>query len=452
MSTLITHPEALDRGSVLAPGDPAWDATRLAFNLLVQQRPESIAVPRTADEVAAVVAEARRRGLRLAPQSTGHNAGPLGPLDDTMIVNTSRLKEIRVDAASRRVRVGAATRWRDVTPQLSDLGLAALHGSSPDVGIMGYSLGGGIGWLARKHGMQTNAVTAIELVTADGALRRVDPDHEADLFWALRGGGGNFGVVTAVEFEVFRQPEVYAGAMFFPIERAAEVLHAWTALMPQLPEELTSWTTLLHFPPAPEVPEPVRGRSFVIVMAAHLGDEREGRALLAPLRRLGPELDTFATQAPIGLAKLAMDPEEPLPFRSATALLDGLPGDAIEKVAAVAGAGSSLAMVQLRHQGGALSRPAPGGGARSTLPGEVVMMALGVVPEPALEPVVVDQLRELSAAVAPRRVGDYPNFVEEPADASGFFDPATWRRLREVKAAYDPEDLFRANHHIPPAR
>ena len=152
-------------------------------------------------------------------------------------------------------------------PALSELGLAALHGSSPDVGIAGYSLGGGMGWLARKHGLQTNSVTAFELVTADGHLVRTDAVHEPDLFWALRGGNGNFGVVTAIEFEVYPYAELYAGALFFPFARTREVLHAWRELLPALPDELMTWAAILHFPPDPALPEALRGGSFAVVWA-----------------------------------------------------------------------------------------------------------------------------------------------------------------------------------------
>ena len=325
------------------------------------------------------------------------------------------------------------------------------HGSSPDVGIVGYSLGGGIGWLARKHGMQTNAVTAVELVTAEGELVRTDAEHEPELFWALRGGGGNFGAVTAIEFAVHPVRELYAGALFFALEQSSEVLHAWSELLPALPEEITSWANVLHFPPLPELPEAVRGRSFAVVMAAFLGSEADGRELLRPLRALAPEMDIFAMQPPVALSGLAMDPPDPLPYWTAHALVDELPAAAIEDMAQIAGPGSSLALVQLRHVGGALTRHEPGAGARATLPGHVSMFALGVVPEAAAMPRVQAELDAVSAALAPHRVADYPSFVEEPTDASAFFDSDTWERLREVKALYDPQDLFRANHHVPPA-
>jgi FAD/FMN-containing dehydrogenase len=434
---------------ILTPSDAGWDAARGTFNVLVDQQPRAIAIPTDAREIAACIAYARRHGLRVAPQSTGHNAGPLGSLEDTLLLNTSGLTGVSIDAGARRVRVGTATRWRDVVPALSDLGLAALHGSSPDVGIAGYSLGGGIGWLARKHGMQANAVTAIDLVTADGEHVRADATREPDLFWALRGGGGNFGVVTSIEFEVLPVRGVYAGALFFPIDRTAEVLHTWTALLPGFPEELTTWASAIHFPPDPALPEALRGRSWIVVKAAFLGSGREARSLLRPLLDLGPGIDTLAMQAPAGLSDLAMDPREPLPYRFKHALVDELPGTAIDEIAGIAGPGSALAIVQIRHTGGALKRRAPGAGARATLPGELCVFALGVVPEPAFEPAVNSQIDGVLGALA--RVGDYPNFVEEPADAGAFFDPATWERLRRVKAAWDPEDVFKANHPIPPA-
>ena len=189
------------RGHVVAPGDLGWDDARSGFNLLEDQYPAAVAFPADASDVAAAVNYARRAGLRVAPQATGHNQAPLGDLGGTLLLNVSRLQEVRVDPGARQVRVGAGVKWDRVAPRLSAHGLAGLHGSSPDVGIAGYSLGGGIGWLARKHGMQTNAVTAIELVTADGEFVRADAEHEPELFWALRGGGGNFGVVTAIEFD-----------------------------------------------------------------------------------------------------------------------------------------------------------------------------------------------------------------------------------------------------------
>ncbi len=444
MTTLALQPAP----RLIAPGSAEWAHYCRTFNLLDDLRPAAIAVPENAQEVAAAVGEARRRDLRVVIQATGHNASAFGTLDDAMIVNTSCLTGVEIDAPSRRVRVGAATKWELVTPRLSDLGLAGLHGSSPDVGIAGYSLGGGIGWLARKHGLQANAVTSLDVVTADGELRRVDAEHDADLFWALRGGNGNFGVVTSVEFSVVPVPELYAGAYFFPVSRTAELVATWKAALPTFPEELTTWVSVIHFPPDPALPDFARGRSLAILMASHLGSEVEGRALLAPFRRLGPELDTFATQQTAALGDLAMDPVEPLPYRSTTAMLDELPDSAIPELARIYDEGSDLALLQLRHAGGALSRVPDNAGARSTLPGEVALFSLGVVFDDGAAARVHAALEQVDDAIDAHRVGFYPNFVEHPADARAFFDDETWARLLRVKAAYDPEDLFRGNHHI----
>ncbi|MGR0220897.1 FAD-binding oxidoreductase [Agromyces sp. ZXT2-6] len=445
-ATRRTGPSSL---RLLAPGDAGWDAARATFNLLDDQRPDLIALPEDAAGVAAAVALARGEGLRVAAQSTGHGAACRHPLDGALLVNTSRMNAVAVDAGSRRVRVGAGARWRDVAPRLSDVGLAGLHGSSLGVGLAGYSLGGGVGWLTRRHGLQCNAVRAVELVTIDGEHLRADADHHPDLFWALRGGGGNFGIVTALEFDAVQVPELASGAYFFPVERTAEVLHTWSALLPSLPEALTTWVTVMHFPPSDEMPPEVRGRSFTILMAAHLGSEREARRLLRPLQELGPMRDTLGPQDPLALGALAMDPESPLPYRSTTALVDGLPGGAIAALAALSGVGSPLTLVQFRHVGGALSRRPDGAGARATLPGEILVFSLAIPIGPDTESIAA--LERLDDILAPLNVGEYPNLVEHPVDASRFFDAPTWARLREVKAAYDPADLVHGNHHVPTA-
>jgi FAD/FMN-containing dehydrogenase len=439
------------RGRVVTPGEAGWDEARQAFNLTLDQQPSAIASPVDERDVASVIRFARDHGMRVAPQGPAHNAGPLASLEDTVLLKTSALQGVSIDAAARTARVRAGARWADVVPRASEMGLSALHGSSPTVGVIGYSLGGGMGWQARKHGLQTNHVTAIELVTADGDYVRADHDTEADLFWALRGGGGNFGVVTAMEFELFPLEEVYAGAMFWPAERAAEILHAWNELLPGMPEEVTSVGRVLSVPPLPDVPEPLRGRSFVIVEAAFLGSEADGRSLLAPLRDLGPEMDTFAMVPPAGLSNLHMDPEEPMPFASGHKLLHALPADGIDALVDVAGpeSGTALLGVELRHTGGALARREPGHGANASLPGELSMFAGGLPLTPEMGAAVNASLERLNGAMAPWFAGLYANFVEEAADAADFYDEATFDRLVGIRAAVDPNGLFVANHPIP---
>lgn len=439
-------------GRVVTSTAPDWASVRSGFNLTADIRPHAVVLPAHAADVVEIVDHARTHGLRVAARATGHNNGAHHDLTDTLLVDVRELREVTVDADERRVRVGAGVRWQDVVPMLSDLGLAALHGSSPLVGVAGYSLGGGMGWLARKYGLQTNSVTALELVTADARLVRVDPQNEPDLFWALRGGGGSFGVVTAIEFEVYPVAELYAGAMFFPADSAQLVLRRWFGLAPRLPEEMMTWTSLIHFPDAPEVPAELRGKPFTVFHGAYLGDSVDGAALLRPIRDLGPVVDTFAMVPPAALADMAMDPPEPLPYLSTTALIDEITPQGLDHLldAVGPGSGSPLPLVQIRQLGGALGRHAPGAGARATLAGSYSVLALGVVADAPDKDVVLTYLARLDAALQPYRVGEYANFVEQPGDASRFFTTATWDRLRSVKTAHDPDDLFQGNHPVPP--
>jgi FAD/FMN-containing dehydrogenase len=436
-------------GPALSPGDDGYHEARGAFNLTIDQRPALIAEPGSREEVAAVVDFAREEGLRVAPQRTGHNAGPLGPLEGAVLLKTNRLDRVHVDAAARCARTGSGARWEDVVPPASELGLAALHGSTPDVSVTGYSLGGGMGWYARKHGLAANSVRAIELVTADGEIRRVDHENEPELFWALRGGGGNYGVVTALEFDLLPVAEVFAGALFFPLERAAEVLHAWHEWTAGVPDEVTSVGRMLQFPPLPEVPEPVRGKSFALVEAVFLGSEAEGRELLAPLAALGPAMDTFAMVPPVGIADLHMDPREPVPYESEHALLGELPASAIDEIVAVAGpgSGSSLLSVELRHTGGELARRRPGNGAIASLPGQFAAFAVGIAAPGATEKTVED-LARFAAATREHEAGHYLNFVERETAAEAAFEPDTAARLTAARDAYDPDRLFQPNHEI----
>jgi FAD/FMN-containing dehydrogenase len=438
--------------AVVRPGDDAFDQARQAFNLTVDQRPELIAYPADEQEVMALVRKAREQGLRIATQRTGHNAGPIDWERPAMLLRTDAMQGVEIDAAGAHARVRAGAMWMDLVDEASEMGLAALHGSARDIGIAGYSLGGGLGWYGRKYGLQSNSVTAIELVTADGELVRADHQNEPELFWALRGGGGNFGVVTALEFDLYRIPEVYAGMMLFPLERADEVLHAWHEWTAAgLPDEVTSVGSLLSLPPMEEVPEPFRGKSFARIEVAFLGTEADGSELTRGLRALGPEIDTFAMVPPVALSYLHMDPDSPMPYLSTTRMLGDLPSKAIDDMLAAAGpgSGSSLLMAELRHLGGALGRSAPHHGARATMDGSYLMFAGGAVMGPEDAATVTADNARLSDALAPYDSGSaYLNFVEERTDASRAFDAESWRRLRQVKADVDPGGLFLANHEI----
>ncbi|HET7129645.1 MAG TPA: FAD-binding oxidoreductase [Gaiellaceae bacterium] len=450
MST-IEAPSLRLRGAVVRPGDARWDMARQAFNLTVDQNPVAVAFPADVADVQAAVRHAADAGLRVAPQRTGHNAAPLGTVEDAILLRTDALQGVEIDAARRHARVGAGHKWEDVVPAASELGLAALHGSTGDVSVVGYSLGGGLGWYGRKHGLAANKVTAVELVTADGDWVRADRDTEPGLFWALRGGGGgNFGVVTAIEFDLVEQQLDYAGVLFFPWERTDEALHTWREWLPTTPDELTSVGRVLQFPPFPDVPEPLRGNAFALVEAVYLGSEEEGRELLEPLRALGPVMDTFAMVPPAGIAELHMDPPHPVAGVTAHTLLGELGREGIDALVETAGpqSGSRLLSVELRQLGGALARTSPEHGALDMLRADYAMFGVGIAPEPGLAAANAAQLDGVLEALAPWEAGLYSNFTEHRTGVDSFFPPGTQERLRAVKQAFDPEGLFRANYVI----
>jgi FAD/FMN-containing dehydrogenase len=435
----------------LSTQDANWDLDRRAFNLLVDQQPAGIAVPRNADDVSDAVRSAAAEGKRVAAQCTGHNAAPLGSLSNTVLLRTARLGGVQIDADAGSARVGAGALWGDLVPQASELGLGALHGSSPNVGIAGYTLGGGVSFYHRKHGLACNRVTALELVNASGEQIRVDAQNEPDLFWALRGGGGTFGVVTALEFDLLPLPQIFAGALLFPAEQASEVLHGWHEWTGAVPDEMTSCGRLMNFPPIPEVPEPFRGKSFAVLEVIYCGDPAEGEGLVAPLRELGSaDMDTIAAQPPAGIAELHMDPPEPVPYSSESMLTGELPAAAIDSLleSVGPGSGSQLISVELRHGGGALSRAPKDAGALATLPGSFLAFGVGFVPVPAAMAPTRAWLGAIKTSLEPYYAGSYFNFVEETFEISQAFSAETLDRLREVKERYDPEDRFHSNHPL----
>jgi hypothetical protein len=438
-------------GRLVRPGDPGWHTARQAWHLLVDQRPAAVAQVAHARDVVRVVDAACRLGLRVAPQSTGHNPAPLGDLADTILLRTGALRGVTVDPLRRVARVESGAWWADVTDAVARHGLAALAGSSPDVGVAGYLLGGGLSWLARSHGLAANAVVGIEVVTADGRLRRVDHAHDADLFWALRGGGGSFGVVTALEIRLFPITAVQAGALFFDLDRAHDVLHGWRTWTADLPEAVTSCARVLHLPPLPELPPALAGRSFAVVEVVSQLDETATDALLAPLRALGPNLDTVHRTPMTELSALHMDPPGPTPGLGDGALVQRLDEAAVDAfLDATLAVGPTLLSVELRALGGAVRRPARDGGAVAGFDADAALFAVGIVPDDTAGPRVRLALDTVRAALAPhlsRR--SYLNFSEEPRDEAELFGAAR-DRLRTVKAAYDPHDLIRANHPVRP--
>jgi len=439
-------------GRVESEADEGWDLARRAWNLAVDQHPRIVAFPETADDVVEVVEYARDLGLKVAPQGTGHGAGPLGALSDSVLVSTSRMRQVSIDAGHRRARVGAGVKWGEVQAAAAAHGLAGLAGSSPDVGVVGYTLGGGLGWLGRAYGLACNSVLAADVVTADGRLLHVDREHEPDLFWALRGGGSSFAIVTALEFALYPVREMYAGVFFWPLERASEILHAWRAWSTGPPDTVTSVGRLLNLPPIPEIPEGLRGRSFVLVEAACLGTQREGIELVRPLRERGPEIDTFTMLPPTGLDTLHMDPVDPVPGFVDGLLLADLPPAGIDALveAAGSGSGSPLLSVELRHLGGALAVAAADHGALASLDAGFAEATVSLVLNREMTVAVEHHAEMVRTVLGPFKAErNYFNFAERAVELTELFAPATCQRLGSVKARYDPHDIIRSTHPVP---
>ncbi|HJZ61254.1 MAG TPA: FAD-binding protein [Miltoncostaeaceae bacterium] len=434
---------------IVGPDEPGWDEARSAWNASVDQRPAAVALPDHPEEVAGALRAAAAAGLRVAAQMTGHGAAPLGDLEGTLLVRTAGLRGVAVDGAARRARVAAGARWGEVVEAAQPHGLAGLAGSSPGVGVVGYTLGGGYGWLGRRYGLACNSVLAADVVTADGRLMRVDAENEPDLFWALRGGGGGFGVVTALEFELHPVAELSAGSLFFPIERGAEVLAAWLAATRGQPEGVTTVGRLLRLPPIPDIPQPLRGREFALVELFCLDGVEQAAEAAAPLRALGPEIDTLETMPAAAIGRVHMDPPDPVPAVGEGRLLDDLPDDAMAAVAGAAGAGSgsSLISLEIRPLGGAFARRAPDGGALDAVEAPFIWFAVGAAPGP---PARADAERSLDAAVgalapwAAASPNSTLNMLDRPVGGLSLFRPEVEARLRAVKAAYDPDGRLRS--------
>lgn len=436
---------------ISVPGDPDYDAVRLPWNVAAQQLPAAVAVPKDAAEVQQVVRAAVAAGLRIAPQGTGHGASALAArgLDDVLLLRTTGMTAVTVDPERQVARAEAGAVAEQVVDAAAAHGLACLHGSSPDVGVAGLALGGGIGWYSRKHGLACNRIEAIEVVTADGELRRVDAHHDADLFWALRGGGGNFGVVTAIELRLLPIADAYAGVMMWDIGSYEKVLRHFNDWAPSAPEEVTTSLRAMRFPPLPFIPEEIRGRSLVLFDGAVLADDARGEELLAGFRALDPFMDTWQRTPAPSLIRLHQDPEGPTPAVGNGMLLDRLDETTVQSLVAAAGPESdtSLLMIELRQLGGALHREADGAGALALLDAVYGAYFVGIAPTPEVAAVGEADTERVMAAVAGAATGrHYLNFMERPVDTAAGFPDGASERLEEIRAAVDPQGVFLANH------
>jgi FAD/FMN-containing dehydrogenase len=435
-------------GRLVTPEDVDWHAVRTPWVVNVDQQPAAILECADAADVVAAVRWAAAHRHPISAQHRGHAARTT--LDGALLLRMRRLDAI--DISRRTATVGAGVNWGELLARLDDTGLVALAGSNPDPSVVGLVLGGGVSWFTRKHGFTANSVVGFDMVDPQGELVRVTRESDPELFWALRGGGGDFGIVTAVQLELFPAPQLYGGRLLWPIECAAEVLRAFRDLALTAPPELTVWAHLHHFPPRPAVPEPFRGRSLVTIASTFLGEATEAERLLAPLRAAAPvEMDLMGEVSPGTLSRVAGEPTDPTPTLEHSMLLDGLTDDAIDNlVAAFADpATCPLAMVQLRGLGGRFATSSPTDGAVRAVPEPFQLFALGIPAVPELAAPIragfaaVDDA--LGRHLTARRM---PNFIGEHEDDASGYDRAALERLRTIKRARDPHGVIRSNKPV----
>lgn len=438
-------------GAMYTPSSPQWDAARMPWLVNVDQHPLAVLEVDGRDDVVAAVRWAMARGVRVAVQPNGHGAGHY--VGDSILVRTRKLDGIDIDVARGTVRIGAGVSSGQLSAALAGTGLAFMVGSNPDPSVVGLTLTGGLSWFGRAFGMACDSIVGAEVVDGAGTVRHASATEDAELFWALRGGGGDFGVVVSLELALHPAPSIYGGRLFWPVEQMGEVMRAFRDVCESAPETFTAWYHTLQYPPFPDVPEPFRGKSFAVVALAHLGDRDEAEKILAPLREVpGVVLDLLGAVGVEEMATLADEPTEPMPGLLRSTIIDDLDDATIDRLVAVIGPGTRtpLMMLQVRHVGGALSRSSLADGAHGPLPGEYNVQALGVPAVPELVQPILTCLDQVLDAVAQQSTGRTAmNFLDHD-QSNGWWSPATRARLQGVKRATDPSGLFLSNRPVNP--
>lgn len=439
-------------GPLLLPGSSAYDEEVAAFNTAVSHRPAVVVGAASAADVQTALRYAATHALPVGVQATGH--GATAPIDGGMLVTTQRLDSVVVDPARRTATVGAGVRWRAVIDAAAAYGLAPLNGSSSDVSAVGYTLGGGLPVMARTFGFAADRVQAFEVVTADATVRHVDATTEPQLFWGLCGGKGNLGIVTAMTVELVEVATVYGGGIFYAAPHIAVVLHAYREWSAALPEQMSTSVAILRLPPAPEIPEPIRGQTLAHLRVCHVGDSAEGERLVAPMRAVAPAvLDTVAVMPYTAVDTIHQDPDHPVPFCHRGALLAELTAETIDALLAVAGAEirTPLMLCELRHMGGELRRGPAGGNAVGGRDAAYSLFAIGILTTDTAQaaPAAVDAV---IAAADPWSTGhtlvNLHGPLGEETDRARAWDTSTYQRLLDLSRRLDTTGLLRHGHAI----
>ncbi len=444
------------RGEVITPTDAGYDQARAVWNGMIDKRPALIVRCAGVADVLAAVQFARSQDLEVAVRGGGHSLPGFSTSDGGMVIDLSPMKGMRVDPAARRVVAQGGVTWAELDHETQAFGLAVTGGLVSSTGIAGYTLGGGVGWLMRKHGLACDNLVAADVVTADGRLVRASDAENPELYWGLRGGGGNFGIVTSFEFQLHRVgPTVLAGPIFFPGEQAAQVLRGFRAYTASLPDEMTTLLNLTTAPPAPFLPADVHGKKVVAVVGVYAGSPDEGRRVAAPLRQLGtPVADLMG----------------PMPYTTMQSLLDGLfgagaqnyfkagylgglPDDAIETLVRFHGQSiSPSSEIHIHHLGGAVARVPDAATAFGQRGAPYLLNVVARWTDPGTSDAELGWARDLYAATERHGTGGtYVNYLSAGEDrVAAAYGPEKYERLARLKEAWDPTNVFHLNQNIKP--
>ena len=443
-------------GELLRDGDDAYDEARRVFNAGIDRRPALIARCTGVADVMAALALAREQGLEVSVRGGGHSVAGHAIVDGGVVIDLRPMNRVRVDPERRTAWVGGGANWGELDRETQAFGLAVTGGRLADTGVGGLTLGGGSGWLERKYGFTVDSLISAELVTADGRLVIASADRNADLFWALKGGGGNFGVVTGFEFELHEVgPLVYGGMMLFPIDAAVDLLKAYRGFMEGAPDEICGGAAILCAPPEEFVPEPIRGKPVLGVIACYVGPVDAGERAFAPLREWGPALEMLGPM-PYTAVQGLIAPGNP-PGRHhywKAGLLGELSDDAVATfVARASDVVSPFAACLMIPMGGAFARVDAESTPLAYRDAKWNYHLLGQWADPADTERNVAWTRDFDRAMSEyAEEGVYVNFTGDPSASAvqAGFGPEKYARLVEVKRTYDPENVFRSNANIPP--
>ena len=449
------------RGSALGAEDPGLAEVREVFNAMHEGRPGvAVSCSGTAD-VADAVNFAREQGLTVAVRGGGHSIAGLSAIEGGMLIDLAPMRGVHVDPDRRLAYVQGGALWGDVDRETQRFGLVAPGGVVSDTGVGGLTLGGGYGWVRRKYGLSCDSVVEAQVVTADGQVLKASENENSDLYWAIRGGSGNFGIVTSFTFELHPLgPEVAFSATFYPLEDYADILRGWREYVSGAPDEVTSVCVSITFPADPQMPEAVHDRPVVIVGGVYAGDVDEGMRETEPLRKLGTPLFDMSGPTPFAVVQTGFDPLFPRGEIRAywkSQYLEELSDEAIEVIAAKAQERPApLTLVNVFQMGGAIAKVDPEDTAFATRSAPYMVSIDGMWSDPADDEANVAWTRSAWEAVKEYGTGEvYLNFTGRADEApSAGVDTALGRnlaRLAEVKAKYDPDNFFRVNDNIKPA-